>query len=49
MRLTSPRKERSANSGSPATIPFYMVNVAVLVLVALVPQVVLWPARLFTA
>jgi tripartite ATP-independent transporter DctM subunit len=32
-----------------ATFPFYVVNVVVLVIVALVPQVVLWPARLLTS
>jgi TRAP-type C4-dicarboxylate transport system permease large subunit len=31
-----------------ATIPFYAVNIVVLVIVAFVPQVVLWPARLLT-
>jgi TRAP-type C4-dicarboxylate transport system permease large subunit len=31
-----------------ATIPFYAVNIVVLVIVAFVPQVVLWSARLLT-
>ena len=31
-----------------ATVPFYLVNIVVLVLIAFVPQVVLWPAELLT-
>lgn len=31
-----------------ATVPFYIVNVVVLTLIALLPQVVLWPARFLT-
>jgi tripartite ATP-independent transporter DctM subunit len=31
-----------------ATLPFYVVNIVVLVLVALIPEVVLWPARILT-
>jgi tripartite ATP-independent transporter DctM subunit len=33
---------------SLASVPFYVVNVVVLILVALLPQVVLWPARFLT-
>jgi tripartite ATP-independent transporter DctM subunit len=31
---------------SRASVPFYIVNLAVLVIIALIPQVVLWPAEL---
>ena len=33
---------------SLASVPFYVVNIVVLILVALLPQVVLWPARFLT-
>jgi TRAP-type C4-dicarboxylate transport system permease large subunit len=32
-----------------ASMPFYLVNVIVLLIVAFFPQVVLWPAELLTS